>query len=328
MKRKSLFIVTLMGTLILGVAVYRQADLNYSPAEKELPADFATFYAEKLALSRAAGVRPGNEERLVQNRPVAKIAFLYIHGFGASRAEGEAVIDPLARVYAANVYYLRLPGHGANMEDHASRTYQEYLDLVTESFQMTRKLGEKVVVVGSSTGGLLATYLAARFPDQVAGLVVTSPLYGFADPSSFVLSLPGGIQLIEAIYGKERNAGWTTDPEKRKQNGYEDYWLVRQKYRALLILDRLLRTIVDADLLGGIRAPLLMLYYYKDEENRDTIIDLEQMHRVFEQIGTPPEKKRKVAIADGNHILTSAYVRTDKEQILAEMKAFLDSLSR
>jgi len=326
MKRKSLAILGVVALLLIGGGLARQSHLDYSPANRELPAEFTPFYMDKLARSKDDGVRPGNEERLLKTSPKARLAFLYIHGFGASRAEGEAIMDPLARKYNANVYYLRLPGHGTHMDDHAGRTYQEYLDLVTESFQMTRKLGDKVVIVGSSTGGLLATYLAARFPDQVAGFVVTSPLYGFADPGSVLLGVPGGLQLIETLYGKERNAGWTTDPEQRKQPGYEDYWLVRQQYRALVILDRLLRTVVDEDLLSEIKAPLLLLYYYKDEENKDTVIDLDKMHRVFDQIGTPAEMKRKVAIADGNHILTSAYVRTDKEKIMGEMMSFLDSL--
>ncbi|MEO1224073.1 MAG: hypothetical protein AAFX92_07575, partial [Pseudomonadota bacterium] len=44
---------------------------------------------------------------------------LYIHGFGASRGEGEYVFDRVAEKYRANTYYMRLPGHGTNKEDHA-----------------------------------------------------------------------------------------------------------------------------------------------------------------------------------------------------------------
>lgn len=83
--------------------------------------DFDRYYAMKLAESAKLGVRPGNQEKLVRFSPGrTKLAILYIHGWSASRAEGEEVMDRVAAKLGANIYYLRLPGHGASKEELAA----------------------------------------------------------------------------------------------------------------------------------------------------------------------------------------------------------------
>ena len=42
--------------------------------------------------------------------------------------------------------------------------------------------------------------------------------------------------------------------------------------------------------------------------------------------GHPHPLSQKVAIADGNHILLSQYVRTDKQKIMNELQRFLHAV--
>jgi len=253
------------------------------------------------------------------------VVILFVHGFGASRAEGEAVVDPLAAELGATVYYTRLPGHGGAMATQAATRAEEYFARLEEDFHRLRPLGEKVVLIGSSTGGLLCLWLAARHPDDVAALVLASPLLAFADPLTFLLSRQVGMSIIEAVYGEIRDASWHTDPEGRKQPGYEDHWLVQQRFRAVLPIDGLRRTIAVDETVGAVRAPLLLLYYYADPQHQDTVVSVPAMRAYFAKTngGHPHPLSRQVAIADGNHILLSQYVRTDKKQILAESQRFL-----
>ena len=114
---------------------------HYEYVQNDLPADFETFYQQKLAESAAKKARPGNEEKLIRFAPKTNIAFLYIHGFTASRAEGEYVMDSIANLYQANTYYLRLPGHGTNKEDHAATKFSDYLTTGMDALQMVQQLG-------------------------------------------------------------------------------------------------------------------------------------------------------------------------------------------
>jgi len=122
---------------------------------------------------------------------------LYLHGFGASRGEGEWVADRVAAARGANLYYVRLPGHGTNPDDHASHGFEEYLDTAEDAFRMTETLGDRVILMGTSTGGLIATWLAARHPERVRALVLASPLYGFRDPMSALLTMPGCVETCD-----------------------------------------------------------------------------------------------------------------------------------
>lgn len=72
-----------------------------------------------------------------------EIAILYIHGFGASRAEGEEITDQIAHDLKANLYYVRLPGHGTNLEDHRDTNFAEIIQDCETAFLESEKLGKK-----------------------------------------------------------------------------------------------------------------------------------------------------------------------------------------
>src|SRR5262245_38573019 len=88
---------------------------------------FAAFYATKLRDSAREGVAAGNEERWIERTSYSELALLYIHGFGASRADGEYVVERLAAATGSNAYLMRLPGHGSRMQDLERFEFDAYL---------------------------------------------------------------------------------------------------------------------------------------------------------------------------------------------------------
>jgi pimeloyl-ACP methyl ester carboxylesterase len=289
----------------------------YDPP-RPLAEPFEAFYARRLALAAAEGVPPDNRELLVRRAPGrSPLAILYIHGFGAARAEGEAVVDEVAETLSANVYYLRLPGHGGGEEAQARAVATDYLDVVDEAVVRARDLGERLVVIGSSTGGLLGAWVAARHPQQVDALVMASPLFGFRDRLAFLAGTPTGIALVERLLGPERDASWRNDPEGRKQPGYEQHWIMSQRWSAFFALHELYRRCATPEMLARVRAPALLLY-----TDRETVLDVASMKAAFAQLGGVAQS-RLVAIDDGNHILLSKYVRTDKPAITRAITGFL-----
>lgn len=182
MRRVLLSLLLIAGSLFYGRAYCRMADLQYA-YRQQVPADtFSEYYERRRNFSRAIGVPQHMTEKLIINNAQNDgTAILYIHGFGASRAEGEAVTDALATDLKANVYYLRLPGHGLGAEAQAAATFQQYIQTAEEALLMMPKLGKKVIVLGTSTGGLIATYLGAKHGDQIHALILASPLWDFGD---------------------------------------------------------------------------------------------------------------------------------------------------
>ncbi|MFZ5630011.1 MAG: alpha/beta hydrolase [Spirochaetota bacterium] len=328
MRRALLLLAFLALSLFYAGAYCRQANLKYTYTPQPLARDFKTFYERNRNFSLRAGVPGHATERLVVNNPEnSGIAILYIHGFGASRAEGEYTVDALAEAVGANVYYLRLPGHGTTAEAHAAATFEQYLATAEEALLHMPLLGKKTVVIGTSTGALVATYLASRHSDRLHALIVASPLWDFANKTTRLLNFPGGLSLGQMVMGTERDAGWKSDPENRKHADYEKHWLIKQKFAALVNLNNLRRFVVKPETFAAIKVPVLALVYYKDEKHQDEAIDVDKVREVMPQLGSAAGgKNRLVEIADGNHILLSEFVRTDKATQLREMRTWLAGL--
>lgn len=148
-------------------------------------------------------------------------AALLLHGLSASPTQFSAIAHALyERGY--NVFAPRLPRHGHSdrmSEALATLTADDLRSAARESYDITRGLGERVVVVGFSLGGLLALYLAQHEPVERA--VAVAPLLGIA----FV---PSGLGLFLsrlALRRPNRFAWW--DPFRRENqmpaHGYPRY---------------------------------------------------------------------------------------------------------
>jgi pimeloyl-ACP methyl ester carboxylesterase len=100
---------------------------------------------------------------------------LLVHGMGGSSADWTAVAGPLSGV--GNVVAMDLPRFGVSPPTRArglegmTRAVEAVLaDLVSGT-------GRRAVLVGNSMGGLISTFVAARHPDLVAGMILVNPAY-------------------------------------------------------------------------------------------------------------------------------------------------------
>ncbi|MDX2000994.1 MAG: alpha/beta fold hydrolase [Chitinophagales bacterium] len=325
MKKRYWFLAIL---LVIGAA-FAIASLppSYQYVERPLPDNFETFYRQQLLTSQQHGARTNNEEKWLRfSEGKTPLAFLYIHGFTASRGEGEMVVDSLAKLYQANTYYLRLPGHGTNPDDHAQAKFNEFLDCATDALRMMQTQGEKVIIIGTSMGGLIATYLAANYPDMVDGLVLCSPFYDYAGTEGKALKIPGMLGLVKLLDGPDRTFKRDSLWESQRMDGYDNYWYSKvQRYNALYSLENLRKYAAGRTYYKKVKAPVAMLYYYKDEKHQDPTASVKAMLNAFDAFESGI--KQKYPIADGNHVLTSAYVKSDKAAVINSITQFIAKLN-
>ncbi len=294
--------------------------------------DFASFYEGRLARSRAAGARPGNEEKWVRHGAVTPVALLYVHGFGASRMEGEFVVDRLSRGFGWNTYYLRLPGHGTNAADHARTHFHEYLREAEESLCAVSALGNRVVLIGTSMGGLLATHLAATYPERVTALVLVSPFYDHGTSlARWVDRLPAP-EVIARLYGGpiRKTGRRPDDPLDRRIPGFEAGWYTEQYPAAIRSAIELRHHVARPAVFRRVVAPTLLLYHYRTEEDQDRAASVPAMLAAFGEFGRArggQPKNRAVALADGSHVMLSRFVRVDHGRVEAEIADFLGSVA-
>lgn len=321
-----------LGLLLVGLLiwVWMAQPKSYNYTERDLPQRFEDYYAVQLSQSAALNARPGNEERWIKHADEkTDLAFLYIHGFTASRAEGEEVMEWLADKYQANTYFLRLPGHGTNQHHHAETSFREYLDASIDALRMMQTQGDKVVLVGCSMGGLLSTYLAAQYPDLVDALILASPFYNYSSSAGNALKVPGVLSLIQVIDGPNRPMNPSEEFKKLRADGYEKYWYVDQQYQALQSLEDLRNFAARKKYFKKVSAPVLLMAYYKDEQHQDGAASVAAMEKAYHQFASTRNANKLnqlVKLPNANHVMLSRYIQTDKADVKATMASFIDQL--
>jgi carboxylesterase len=79
-----------------------------------------------------------------------------------------------------NVYGVLLAGHGTKEADLLNIKWEDWYQSVEDAYELTKLIGDKVIVVGLSTGGDLALHLAADKP-EVSGVVSLASAIFFED---------------------------------------------------------------------------------------------------------------------------------------------------
>jgi pimeloyl-ACP methyl ester carboxylesterase len=207
--------------------------------------------------SRVPGIREGCEKKIVwhgNQRQRRDLAIVYIHGFSASRMETWPLCDRLAEANGANLFYTRLTGHGQDGPAMAQATVADWLNDGMEAVAIGRRLGRKIILVGTSTGATLAVCLAARpaVAAHIHRLVLLSPNYFPKNPLAAAALWPPSFRIMEQFYGGWRSFSMANDRHAR-------YWTVRYPIKAIATMMRLVRRSWQVDPKNAAMPVLMMV---------------------------------------------------------------------
>ncbi len=251
---------------------------------------------------------------------VTEYTILYLHGWSASHEEGAPLHKELGQRYGANVYLPRLKGHGVEEENAMlDLTAEAYFESAKEALAIAKQIGKKVIVMGTSTGGTLALYLAHANKD-IAGLLLYSPNVEIYDPTAPLLSGPWGLQIVRTVMDGDFYKSEADSLKKR-------YWTTRYRVEALIQLQALLDETMGVEVFQQIHQPTFLGYYYKNEEEQDRVVSVPAMLDMYNQLGVKDSLKRKVAFPHvGNHVMTSYITSKDLESVKVETIKFLEEV--
>jgi esterase/lipase len=296
-----------------GVPAYTN-DLPVIPAE---PVALEKYISDHEAMHK---VKPDNEARIIwfndSLKEKTEYAVVYLHGFSASQEEGDPIHYEFAQKFGCNLYLSRLAEHGIDtIEPMANLTADKLWNSAKEAYAIGKRLGKKVILLSTSTGGTLALKLATEYPD-IAGLILLSPNIAINDSKAWLLNNPWGLQIAHLVKGKYNIAADTTAI-------YKQYWDYKYRMEAAVALEELLETTMKSSLFEKITQPVLLLYYYKDEEHQDPVVKVSAMKRMFKQLGTPDSLKREMAVPNaGDHVMGSYIKSKDLQTVKDDCEKF------
>lgn len=289
----------LIGVLVtagFGLFLGACANTSYVIRPVELPRDLDSWLATREAA--VSGLIPDGRKAIAwAAEPGAKTPFsiVYIHGWQASSRDYSAVLQQVASSLGANVYYARLKGYGVTTEEIVSVALDDWINDTWEALQIGRRLGDRVIVAGSSMGGDLALWLATRQQPDIAALVLFSCAVQPKDGRSELLLWPWPVPQIVLGTAVGRYSTLSFEADKYPTGSPELYArLYPARYRSesiikLMAVVKLTRTLR----LEGITAPSLWLYSDKDDA-----VDIPTLKTFYGRMGGSP--KRLVHV-DGAH---------------------------
>lgn len=248
-------------------------------------------------------IKTDNESRIIWVNDSLKnktaYCLLYLHGYSASWFEGEPAHRDFARRYGMNLYIPRLAAHGIDTtECLLNMTPDRLYESAKRALVLAHSLGEKVILMSTSTGGTLSLKLAADFPQLVDGLILYSPNIAINDPAAFLVSKPWGLQIARFVKKGNYRISKPDHPEE------EQYWQCKQRLEAAVYLQQLVETTMTKETFSKVEKPLFLAYYYKDEKHQDNVVRVDAMLKMFDQLRTPADKKQKTAFPEaGTHVI-------------------------
>ncbi len=322
MSRKTVFItfpiIVLIAVYFLGPTPHKNKWSLDLPSVPQQPDELEKFVAANEAKHN---VKPDNEARIIWNdsaKSKTPYSVVYLHGFSASQEEGDPVHIDFAKKFGCNLYLSRLADHGIDTtEQLLNFNGDRFWESAKEAMMIGKAIGDKVIIMSTSTGGTVALVLAAEYPDDVHALINMSPNIAVNNGTIWIANNPWGLQIARKVVGG--NYQVITDFEKPRLQ----YWNDKYRLEAVSALQEIIEDKMNKSTFEKVKCPSLTLYYYKSETEQDPTVKVSAMLEMNSQLGTPPDMKVEKAIPNaGAHVIGSSLTSKDIPAVEAAVNEF------
>ncbi len=316
----------ILGIFTLGLGIYfwpfgHTDEIDY--LKPTVPTDFNAleeYVANKETTTK--DIRTGNEANFYWQDSLAKTEYsiVYLHGFSASHVEGDPVHYAISDKFGYNMYLSRLARHGIDSKTELGElTSQEFVDSALEAIEIGKKIGDKVILLGCSTGGTLGLAAMAHDPEIHAGIFY-SPNIDIYDQNSKLLTMPFGLKLAQLIQGSKTRV-------VNLPPICHDFWTMEYVLEALVSLRKLLNSTMTEETFKKITQPVLSVVWYENEEIQDKTISTDAVEKMIEQLSTSKEKKQFLKLASvGAHVMCSDMQSKDIQIVVDKTSDFMTEI--
>src|SRR5258706_9668997 len=321
MKRKLILftfpIIVMVGIYFLGPEPTKPKFDPIMPTVPQSPDELEKYVANQESKHK---LKTDNEARIIWNdssKKKTEYSVVYIHGFSASQEEGDPVHENFAKKFGCNLYLSRLADHGIDTVDQLINfTPDRWWASSKEALAIGKAIGNKVIVMSTSTGGTIALMLAAQYPNDVFALINMSPNIAINDPNAWLLNNPWGLRIARLVIGSE----YRVFP---KDSLSDRYWNNPYRLESVTQLEELLEEKMNAETFQKVKCPSLTLYYFKNEKEQDPAVKVSAMIEMNKQLSTPDDFKVMVPIPNArNHVIASPIKSKDVSSVENAIEKF------
>ena len=234
----------------------------------------------------AAGLIPDTESRIVWANGEARTPWsvVALHGFSATRQETAPLAETVASLLDANLYEARLTGHGLAEQPLTGVRAEDWLQDAADALAAGAAIGDKIIVIGTSTGATLAAaMLDHELAKHIDTLVMISPNFAPRDPGAQWLTRPAGPLLARLTVGDTRC--WEPYNELQAR-----FWSTCYPTNAVV---EMMRLVDRANRLLPASIPQRLLMFYARD---DSVISPEAALEIFDATASP--QKAALEITD------------------------------
>jgi alpha-beta hydrolase superfamily lysophospholipase len=222
------------------------------------PARLAYSPATILPPLPDAALIPGTEERVVPAAWPSDWVVVFLHGFSATRQETAPLAERVATGLGASLVEARLAGHGHVENPMRGVSAEHWMADAERVLTRAAELGDKLVVIGSSTGATLAAAMLDQpAAEDIHTLVMLAPNFLPQGAGATWLTRPGGPLLARLIAGEERC--WEPANELQAR-----YWSTCYPTAATIEVMRLVNR--ANELMDGRHERGLLVFYSSDDQ--------------------------------------------------------------
>ena len=232
-------------------------------------------------------------------------ALVYLHGFKASHGEGNPVHRQVAEALGLNLYLCRLEGHGLKVSEPLKDLTAEALqESAQRALAIGRKIGEKVIIMGTSTGASLGLHLASQpeLKSVISGLVLYSPLIAFYGSSQWFLGHSIPRALMKFVPGKN----YLIKAEEGSSPEEDNIWYSAYALQGALALGEYIQRAMTRETFSRVECPTFTGYYYKNKKQQDKVVSVEAIKEMHYSLGVEDSLKKLNNYPDsGTHVICS-----------------------
>ena len=207
-------------------------------------------------------IKEGVEKKVIWANETNKktpIAIVYIHGFTASSEEVRPLPDKIASDLNANLFFTRLTGHGRNSKAMELCSISSWMKDLHEALEIGSKIGEKVVLMSSSTGGTISvtSALDKKLSNKILGYIFISPNFGINNKFASLISWPFSEYWLKLILGKNIKHNPRNELNKK-------FWTMSYPTNALIPMGKLIKEVNKYDY-STVDKPALFYFSMEDK---------------------------------------------------------------